>query len=271
MEGFVESVDFEKEVQAQRFRLAAEAVLGGDRPGASIGTLGEKTLHAVLKRYYAPDPALHETACGPYVADIVEGGRIIEIQTRQFDRLRRKLAYYLESTDKTITVVYPVAALKWLSWVDPATGNTTGRRRSPRQGRPQDILWELYRIKPLLSSARLRFEILLLEMEEYRLLNGWSHDRKRGSSRSNRWPRALLGSLPVGGEAGYGALVPEELRGSLRETGPVFTSADFARACRLTHSTAQTGLNVLTSTGAVHRVGKRGNAFLYVAAPAAGA
>ena len=60
-----------------------------------IGTLGEKTLHGLLKAYFQPDPACQEVAVGSFVADTVRDDGIIEIQTRSLYRLRTKLQYYL--------------------------------------------------------------------------------------------------------------------------------------------------------------------------------
>lgn len=240
----------------ERFHRAALQVMGREKAQNGIGTLGEKTLHAILKLYLEPDTTRHEVKLGRYVADIYGDTGVVEIQTRQFDRMRLKLAAFLEQTP--VTVVYPVAQVKWLSWLDPQTGEATARRRSPKTGRPQDIFPELYRIKPLLLHPNLRFRILLLELEELRYLNGWSRDKKRGSSRCNRWPRELCEELEVGGTAGYGALVPD----TLGAQGP-FTSRGYAKACGVSLSIAQTALNVLSFTGTVRRVGKQGNSILY--------
>jgi hypothetical protein len=66
-----------------------------------------------------------------------------------------------------VTVVYPVARTKWLVWIDEETGAVTKKRKSPKLGRPYEILRELYRIKPLLKNNNLRFCIVLLDIEEY--------------------------------------------------------------------------------------------------------
>lgn len=58
--------------------------------------MSEKTLHAVLKNYYEPDENKHEVAIDGYYADIFNDSGIIEIQTRQLNKLRDKLAVFLE-------------------------------------------------------------------------------------------------------------------------------------------------------------------------------
>lgn len=81
-----------------------------------IGTLSEKTVHAVMKNYYAPDTDMHEIPIENFVADIYTGQEIIEIQTRAFNKMRRKLDAFLPLYP--VTIVYPIPHIKWLSWID---------------------------------------------------------------------------------------------------------------------------------------------------------
>lgn len=237
----------------ERF-LEACRLVTADRERSGIGTLGEKTLHAVLKRYLEPDEGLHEIKIGPYYADICGEGGIVEIQTRQFDKLRGKLAAFLP--DYAVTVAYPVPFNKRLIWIDEETGETTPPRRSPKRGTAQMIFPELYKIKGFLGHPHLSIRILLVDVDEYRRLNGWSQDKKRGSWRSDRIPVGLQGELLLSCPGDYGLLIPPELP-------PSFSSREFAGAARLRLPAAQAGLNVLHELGAVSRVGKRGNAYLY--------
>ncbi len=232
----------------QRFRGEQVGARGG------IGTLGEKTVHAVLKHYFCPDPWSQEIKLSRYVADIVGESGIIEIQTRGFDKLRRKLAAFLECA--AVTVVYPLPRTKWLVWIEEDTGSVSNKRRSPKTGRPYDALWELYRIKEFLTHPSLRLCIVMLDMEEYRLLNGYSADKKKGSTRYERVPVALADEIWLRSPEDYIQLIPPEL--PLR-----FTSKDYRRAARMSLSTAQTALNVLHAVGAVLRVEKQGNTYVY--------
>lgn len=59
-------------------------IVGSQRIRQGIGTLSEKTVHAVMKNYYAPDTDMHEIPIENFVADIFTGQEIIEIQTRAF-------------------------------------------------------------------------------------------------------------------------------------------------------------------------------------------
>ena len=231
----------------ERFKEACETVISHERIRSGIGTLGEKSTHAVLKRYYEPDESCHEVPVGSFVADIVGENGIIEIQTRQFNKLLKKLEQFLEFS--RVTVVYPVSAKKSIIWIDPETGEIAERRTSPKKGRIYDILPELYRIKYTLDNPRLSVRICLLEVEELRLLDGWSGDRKKGATKGDRIPTALLDEIELDCPYDHRIFLPEGLKKD-------FTSADYAKAARIPVKNARIGLNLLTYLGLVTRTGE---------------
>ena len=104
----------------EQFESAKNKIIGIKRNRNGIGTLSEKTVHAILKNYYEPDEDYHEIPVNGYVADIYRDGNIIEIQTANFNKLRNKLDVFLN--DYQVTVVYPMPYIKWLSWLDEETG-----------------------------------------------------------------------------------------------------------------------------------------------------
>ena len=236
------------------FQNACAMVMAGDREKSGIGTLSEKTLHAVLKHYFEPDYEKQEVKVGRYVADISGDNGIIEVQTQGYNKLRNKLSAFLEHTP--VTVVYPIAETKWLSWIDQETGEHSKRRKSPKTGTVHDAFYELYKIKSHLLHPNLRLCLVLLELEEFRYLNGWSKDRKRGSSRCERLPIALRAEVHIHSPADYAKLVPPTLPQS-------FTTKDFAKAARLRLPSAQLALNVLYYVNTVTRTGKQGNLIVY--------
>lgn len=236
------------------YNAAFEIAALQQREKNGIGTLGEKTLHAVLKLYFEPNQLNHEKKVGRYVADIVNESGIIEVQTRNFSAFRKKLECFLQNYK--VTVVYPVAQIKWLTWIDTATGQATNKRKSPRTGKPYDIFAELYRIKQLLQHPNLSFCICMLEMQELRYLNGWSSDKKKGSSRCDRIPSDIINEIYINCIDDYQKLIPSELPQQ-------FTAKDYRKCSGLTLSASQTALNVLFSIGAVIRSGKIVNAYVY--------
>ena len=173
-------------IDYDEFDIARKKILGTAHNDKGIGTLSEKTLHAVLKNYYEPDENKHEVAIDGYYADIFNDSGIIEIQTRQLNKLRDKLAVFLE--EYHVTVVYPCAYNKWISWIDPESGDISAKRKSPRHYTEYDAFFELYKIKNLLKHPNLSVHLVLMDIEEYKLLNGWNYTRKRGATRTSEAP-----------------------------------------------------------------------------------
>lgn len=226
--------------------------LPGEKNG--IGTLQEKTVHGILKDYYAPDKDMQEIPVGGYVADIFTGKEIIEIQTAHFDKLRNKLDSFLKQYK--VTIVYPVPRKKWISWINEETGECSPLRKSPVEGNVYKAFYELYKIKMYLGHPNLHIRILLLDMEEYRLLNGWSEDKKKGSCRYDRIPTALVNEIIFEQVEDYMQIIPYELNEE-------FTAMDFAKSVKIKNKEAQQVMHILHYLNIVKRCGKKGRAYLY--------
>lgn len=257
----------------EKFRIACDRVVFQD-PGVNrfgsdatngIGTLGEKTVHAVLKHYLSPDESVHEQRYNGYIADILQFGecdsikeepsvQIMEVQTRNFEKLRGKLDSFLDTAE--VTVVYPVAKTKWISWIDLETGDVTKKRKSPKTSGAWELLPELYKIKMYLKHPNLRIHVVLINVVEYRNLNGWSKDKKKGSSRFDGIPVSLEEEVSIRYAADYLQLIPENL-------GDSFTAKEYSAAAKMSLSRSRTALHVLHHMDAVRRIGKSGKAFLY--------
>ena len=154
------------------------------------------------------------------------------------------------------TIVYPIPFEKWIIWVDEETGELSRKRKSPVRGNPYIAFVELYKIKMFLKDPNLRLRLVLMNMEEYKLLNGWSRDRKRGASRYDRIPVELVQEIEINCVQDYMQFVPSELEGT-------FTSKEFAAAAHISVTLSQTVLNILYHVGIVTRTGKKGNQYLY--------
>lgn len=237
-----------------RFEAACQKVIGKKRDRSGIGTLSEKTVHAVLKQYYAPDEDMHEIPVENCVADIFDGESIMEIQTRSFDKLRTKLDRFLPLYP--VTIVYPIPHVKKLYWIDEETGEISKGRKSPLKGSPYLAFPELYKIKPYLKHPNLHLRLALLNMEEYKLLNGWSHDKKKGASRFDRIPVSIEGEVTLDCPQDYMQLVPYELE-------EPFTAAQFGKAAHIRKELAGTVCHILHYLDVIERDGKKGNAYLY--------
>lgn len=238
------------------FENALNKATDAERARNGIGMQSEKTLHLFLKNYLQPDEAFHEVKVGRFVADILCDGKITEIQTRSFNAMRKKLEFFLES-GYDVTVVHPLAALKKLCWINPETGDISKTRKSPKKMTIHDAFYELYKIKSFLLHENLHFRFILLELTEYRNLDGWSYDGKKGSTRFDRIPADIMGEINITKADDY----KEHLPDSLPEE---FTSKDYARCAGVNLRRAQTALNVLKHVGAVEEKGKIKNSILYI-------
>lgn len=241
-------------IDNERFERAKSKVIGINRERQGIGTLSEKTVHAVLKNYYAPDTDMHEIPIANFVADIYTGSEIIEIQTRSFNNMRRKLTAFLP--EYPVTIVYPIPHVKWLSWIDEETGETSPKRKSPKKGNPYQAFIELYKIRPFLKDKNLRFRFDLIDMEEYRLLNGWSKDKKKGSDRFDRIPTEFVEEVCVDCREDYMQFIPYNIPEH-------FTAKEFAKCAKIPVRLAQTVLLIMTDLEIVARIGKDGRSYLY--------
>ena len=238
----------------QSFQDAKDKIIGVDRQRLGIGTLSEKTVHAILKNYLMPDEDHHEIPIEGYVADIYKDGEIIEIQTRQFNKMRSKLQAFLPIYP--VTIVYPIPREKKLIWIDEESGELSTPRKSPLKGTRYTVFPELYKIKMFLKNPNLRLKLILMDMEEYKLLNGWSKDRKKGSSRFDRIPTELVEEVEINCIEDYMQFVPYELEEE-------FTVKEFAKAAHIPAKLAGIVVNILHYMDALERTGKRGNAYLY--------
>lgn len=234
--------------EARFLTACGEAMEDNRRKG--IGTLGEKTLHAALKRYFQPDERFREVTVGRYVADIMSPEGIIEIQTAGFGRLREKLSFFLEHYP--VTVAYPVAGLKWLISMS-GEGEISKRRKSPRAGGPWELLIELYSIREHLKNPGLSFCVPVLEVEEYRLRDGRG---RRGYTRFERMPIRLMDEIWVRGAEDYHLLLPPGLPEE-------FTSKEFRACGRFSNMQGSLALSAARELGAVEQVGMKGRAYLY--------
>lgn len=237
-----------------RFEQAKNKIIGVNRKRQGIGTLSEKTVHAVLKNYYAPDTDMHEIPIEGFVADIYTGSEIIEIQTRSFNAMRRKLVAFLPIYP--VTIVYPIPHIKWLSWIDEQTGETSPMRKSPKKGNASQAFMELYKIRPFLTDSNLKFRFALIDMEEYRLLNGWSRDKKKGSDRYDRIPCKFVEEVCIDCREDYMQFIPYDIK-------EPFTTKEFAQCAKIPVRLAQTMLLILSDLSIVERTGKQGRSYLY--------
>ena len=210
-----------------------------------IGTLNERSLHAALKKHLTHKGDQVEVKLENYVIDLMRGETLIEIQTRGFAAIRRKLEYLVPKYK--IKLYHPIAARKWIVRVD-SDGNFLKRRRSPRKGSPFDVFNELLSLRSVALHPNLELHILMIEVEEV-----WKDDGK-GSWRKKFWSVHDHHLLKVTEDyclcsaEDYLALLPEKLPEK-------FTNADLIVTQRCTSRMAGKATYSLREMGLIEQIG----------------
>lgn len=240
----------------KRFEHARMKVLTGKHDPHGFGTLAEKTVHAVMKQYYLPDEDYHEVPIEGYIADIYSGEEIIEIQNGNFGHMRDKLAAFLP--EYQVYLVYPFPHKRWIIWIDPVTGEAVEKNLVRLTGTVYHALPEFFKIKEYLNNSNLHIRVPLIDIEEYRLLDGKRsrNNPKKGSHRYDSVPVGLYDEIIIDSVRDYLQIFPYDLPEE-------FTSSDFAR-CAHTHIYyAREALKLMYDIGVVARIGKDGRKIIY--------
>jgi hypothetical protein len=221
-----------------------------------IGTLNEKPLHAALKAWVALPGDRFEVNVGGFVADIVRGDLLIEIQTRHLVAMKRKLHTLVE--DHPLRLVYPVAAEKWIVRLD-GEGAILGRRRSPQRGAVEHVFAELVSFPGLLGHPNFTLEVLLIREEEVRrrdasgAARNW---RRKGWVAQERRLLEVQGSHMLASPADAAALLPATLPRP-------FTTRELSDASGQPVWLSQKIVYCLREMGELVAVGKRGRSTLF--------
>jgi hypothetical protein len=218
-----------------------------------VGTLGEKPLHAALKRWYAREGDRVEVPVDGFVIDLVRGDLLIEIQTRGFSNMRRKLGRLLAT--HRIHVVHPIAVERTILKVDE-WGELISRRRSPKRGAAVDLFAELVSFPELVAHPGLTLEVVLTHEEELRRHDATKAWRRRGWVIEERRLVEVVDTVVVDAPAALAAFLPDELPAT-------FTTADLATALGRPRRLAQQMTYCLRRLELIEITGKVGNAVVY--------
>ena len=125
-----------------------------------IGRLNEKPLHAALKQWYARPGDRLEASVGGFLIDIFRGNLLVEIQTRNFAAIRRKLSDLV--AHHRVRLVHPIAQEKWIVKLAEDGESQLSRRKSPKHGAIEHVFEEFVSFPRLLSNPNFSLEVLLL-------------------------------------------------------------------------------------------------------------
>jgi hypothetical protein len=221
---------------------------------SQIGTLRERPLHASLKQWYATAGDLIEVPVDGYSIDIVRGDLLIEIQTRGFSMMKRKVAALLAAGHR-LRIVHPVAVDRWIVNIG-SDGSLLTRRRSPRHGGVADLFTELVSFPGLLAEPGLEIEVLLTAQEEVRHRVEGRCWRRKGWTVVERRLVDVIDRLLL--------TSPDDLAQLLPPPVPArFTTVDLATGIGRPRRVAQQMAYCLKAAGVIGIVGKRGHSVEY--------
>lgn len=233
-----------------RFEKALEKAKESEKERSGIGTLNEKCIHAALKNYFSNDYD-QEAKIGSFYADIVTENGIFEIQTRNFNKLNKKLEVMLSVCH--VTVVYPYEKRTRVISVSDTNGEVLREGGFRSNNSLTDFFLELYRIKSFLTDPNLSICIAELDVERVNYVSDKTgRRRKRGAY--TKTPLALRREIYLEKPSDYFSLLPEDLPEE-------FTVKELQGYIKATD--VKLMLEILLYLGVVDKVGKKGNAEVY--------
>jgi len=216
--------------------------------------LNEKSLHASLKEWYAQPNDHFEVPVDGFVVDIVRGDLLVEIQTRNFAAIKRKLIKL--TVCHPVRLVYPIPLEKWIVKLAEDGHGQFSRRKSPKRGAIEHVFEELISFPELLLDPNFSIELLLIQEEEVRQHDSSRRWRRKGWVTYQRQLLQVMEQRLFRAPADMGTLVPSVL-------AEPFTTSDLALAIAKSRRLAQKMVYCLRLMGCITMTGKRGNAILY--------
>ena len=226
---------------------------------ASIGELNERSLHRALKQRYAARGGTVETVVDGYVADVLLGERIVEIQTGSFSSLRQKLPRLLAA--HPVTLVHPIARDRFIVRMehapeDASAGVLTTRRRSPKHGSPFDVFHPLTGIPTLLDHPNLTLDIVMVIDEDIRVPYQGRRRRRRDWTSVDRRLLEVVEIHTIERMADLFAMVDAKLPDA-------FTSRDLCAAMHAPRRLGQRAAFCFREAGVSEVCGRRDRFVLY--------
>ena len=263
---------------SSRFRkivldVLSEACKITDEEYGGIGTLGEKQMHAAIKRFICPDETCHEVKIDGsplcidrgdgdnknktrrFVANVMKDGIIYEIQTGSFAPLREKIKWILENTTYKIIVIHPIAETKWLNYIN-SNGDIEKRTKSPKKGSFKDIAGEVYYFQEFIENPRFSLVLLMMEAEQYKKNSVTSSKKRPKYEKYELIPISLLSAQIFKSTQDYKIFIPDALPKK-------FTTKNYSTLTKIRGRDAYSIVKTLTYLGLFEEAGKIGRATAY--------
>lgn len=221
----------------------------------TIGTNNESSLHRTLKFQYAGPGGKTEAEVGGFVADgIRKDGEYIEVQTGSFGPLRKKIKEF--ASIGKVRIIHPIAVTKKIE-VCSADGKPLYSRKSPLHGTSWDIFNALLHAPQLPLIRGVTIEIAMVDIIEKRVKDGKGAWRRKGISIKDKQLSAFHESILLSKPKDYLRFIPFK-------KNERFTVSSHSEKTGIKKWMSQRALYVLMKMNIIKRVGKEGNAWVYV-------
>ena len=215
--------------------------------------MNEHSLHSEIKSWYSLPGDKFEVRIDDFIVDIVREPLLIEIQTKNFSAIKKKLTKLLENHQ--VRLVYPIPQLKWIVHVTES-GEIIRRRKSPRKGRLIDLFYELVNAPDFIGHENFSLEVLMIEEEEVRCNDGKGSWRRRGVSIKDRRLMNVHSKVLFRNEKDFLNFLPSDL------TKP-FTNRTLAKLSGVSIYLARKITYCLRKMGTVTIAGKNGKGLIF--------
>ena len=221
-----------------------------------VSALNEMSLHSSIKDWYSLPGDRFEVKIGNFIIDIVRNDPLIEIQTRNFSAIKKKLHSLVKNY--SIRLVYPIPKRKWIVRVAKSNDEIISRR-SPKRGKVTDLFDELVRIPDLINEDNFTMEVLMIE-EEVRCDDGKGSWRRKGVSINDRKLIDVVEKVRFINKGDFLRFLPTDL-------DQPFTNKSLAKNIGIPIRQSRRITYCLKKMGAIKVVGKNRNELLFEAKP----
>ncbi len=218
-----------------------------------ININNEKSLHSSIKQWYALPGDRLEVKLDKYIIDLVREDSLIEIQTKNFSAIGRKLRDLI--IYNKVRLVHPIAIEKYIVTIE-GHDKVISRRKSPKKGKLVDLFDELIRIPDLITKDNFILEILMTKEEEIRCNDGKGSWRRKGISIRDRKLVEVVEKVVFKEKKDFLIFLPSELAES-------FTNKNLAKELKITISKARKVTYCLRKMEIIKQIDKCRNELIF--------
>ncbi|MBM3291964.1 hypothetical protein FJY84_04730 [Candidatus Bathyarchaeota archaeon] len=210
----------------------------------------ENELHQQLKEWYSKPGDLLEGDVWGYRADIIRNDLIIEIQTGNFQQIKDKIDRL--SKGFKIRIIYPIP---YRCWLIKDNNGIKVRKISSKIGRVEEVFNELIYCPNLILNPNFSLEVLLVNIEEDRIIKWKGRQRIRYKTKQRRLID-VLSSQVYSKPSDFFSFLPHGLT-------TAFTARELSKQLNIRITLARRMVYTLVKIGVLDEVGFVARAKLY--------